>query len=114
MEAFNPGEHIEVKEVRKHAELGSYSKTIRCYLNGDLTQIPQDEAQRILSLAFVRHLEYTRNMELATTPEAGAFLQERINTLERKLVEINFRTDGLKQVIKRIYNESICQKRALR
>ena len=105
MEAFNPLKHTGVEEVRKHAELGAYSKTIYCYLKGDLAQIPQDEAQRIICRAFFRHLEYTRNMELATTPEANAALQDRINNLEIKLIQINFRTRGLKQVIESLYND---------
>ncbi len=111
METFIPHKHAEVKEVRRYANQGNYSKTMDCYLNGDLALIPEDEALRILSLSYIKRLEYMSDLEIPTMGETKEAYQERYSVLEQNLIDINFGAKGLKQVVEKLYNENIWQKK---
>ena len=105
MEFFKPVPHKEIGEIKALAEKGITLKVGECFLNGDFAQIPADEVQRILSLSFERAIEYEQDMILPVTDEGYKMQQDRISMQEYRLIQINFRTGGLKQVVENFYNE---------
>ena len=105
MEFFKPVPHKEIAEIKALAEKGITLKVGECFLNGDFAKIPADEAQRILSLSFERAIEYEQDMILPVTDEGYIMQQNRISMQENRLIQINFRIRGLKQVIESLYND---------
>jgi len=105
MEIFRPKRHKDVEEIEALAETGAFFKVAECFLNGDLAQIPSDENQRILSLALERSAEYSQDMVIPLTDETCQIEKDHVILQEEKMIRINFRTDGLKQVIESLYND---------
>ncbi len=103
MEIYRPKRHRDLEEIRSLAESGSTIKVSESLLNGDLAQVPTEEAQRILSLALQRSLEYTRDSIIPFTNETYSLQQRRILLIEERLFKINFRTKGLIEVVRDIF-----------
>jgi hypothetical protein len=105
METYRPKNHREINDIRRLAEVGSSLKVREAYENGDLASLTPDEAQRILSLALEKSLEYSEERIIPMTDNAFKIQHDQIEKQENRLIRLNFRTRSLEEVVKSFHND---------
>lgn len=88
------------------AEEGCSLKVLESYLNGDLADLPEDAAQRILSLAIGKSADFSISMTIPLSDECFTVNANHVDRQEIRLIDLNFRKNGLKEMVRKLYNES--------
>ncbi len=105
MESFKPRCHRTVGEVMEIANTGYASKVSECILNGDLAQLPDEEAQGILRLAITKARSYSEDMVVPITQPGFEIEYNFRQRQTERLDTLDFHHGPLKDIVKTLYND---------
>lgn len=88
--------------IEKWARDGYASGIANLIINGELTN--EVTSQQLLVRALVNSGNFNKEYCAYTTPEAAAPYTEHLGIIQSNLLAIVFRTEPLKEVVRRLYN----------